>query len=642
MKTELFAKAEQSLQRYWGFEKFRSGQDKAIKAALEGKDTMVLFPTSGGKSICYQVPAIVLDGLTLVISPLVALMEDQVQQLNDRGISATYVNSTISNWEMEQRFANARNGMYNLLYCSPERLQTDLWQAEMLKLDIDLVAIDEAHCISEWGHDFRPSYRDIRPALEDIAEDVAWMALTATATPEVREDIQKSLEFESPVIVSKGFDRPKLKWWVSTGEKKDQRLLGAVKKASSLGSGLIYGGTRKNCEELADKIQSKIGLKTKAYHAGVDSIIRKKIQQQWVSGEVPLVVATSAFGMGIDKADCRYVIHYQMPYSLESYYQEAGRAGRDGRESFPLLLYKSSDKHIARDRIKGSYPEREQLQHVYDVLCDELNLAVGSEMEDTEEVSLDALKKRSGYSVRMVRSALKVLKQLGVIEMVEYIKPQIGIQFITAPDYIRDQIDDAKNQRKSEFLDTLFRQYGGEAFSDMKYIEFDYIRQKLNVSPNAVKKGLQVLQNHDQLLQYEIIGELPLVKLQQERQTKLGLSKQRIEQHRNTLLKKLDYMLGYIETESCREVYIRNYFGESDVEPCGHCDNCLSKMEVEISVTDNDLNRLRDILQEGGKSFNQIRKDLGWSEEKVKKSLSYLMRENRVSEESEKYIWNKN
>lgn len=640
MSSNNFKKAQQALQDYWGFSSFRKGQDKAIKAVLKGQNTMVLFPTGGGKSLCYQVPATVLDGLTIVISPLVALMQDQVQQLNDRGIAATFVNSTISGWEMEQRFANARNGMYDLLYCSPERLQTNLWEAEMPKLDIDIIAIDEAHCISEWGHDFRPSYREIRPALEDIADEITWMALTATATPEVRKDIQQSLEFEDLMVVSKGFDRPNLKWWVTQTRQKDQKLLQAVKKAAPLGTGLVYGGTRRNCEELSDSIQQKLNINAKPYHAGKDHEYRNHIQQQWITGDIPLVVATSAFGMGIDKADCRYVIHYEMPYSLESYYQQAGRAGRDGSESYPMLLFKDADAVIAEKRIKDSYPQKKQLQHLYDVLCDQLNLAVGSEMEKAEEVSINVLKKRSGLSKRIARSALKVLNHLEIITLIDYTTPQIGLQFVTAPDYISNVIETTENRRKANFLDTLFRHFGGEAFGEMKYLKTEYIQEKLDVSKNAVIKGLRVLQDHDQMLKFESIGELPLVQLIDERQSSLSLSKKELERHRNTLLKKLDYMKRYINTERCREVFIRRYFGEEDVDPCGHCDNCLKDDSPRITISESDISRLQELLQKHDHTFNQIRSELDWSEARTQRSLAYLIREEKVSSDSSLYSWN--
>ena len=536
----MFDKALQNLQKYWGYESFREGQDDAIRSVLSGEDTVVLFPTGGGKSICYQVPATVFKGITLVISPLVALMQDQVQQLKDRKISATFINSTLSSWEIEQRLVNARNGMYKLLYCSPERLKTSLWEAELPKLDIDLVAIDEAHCISEWGHDFRPSYREIRESLETLDDSTSWMALTATATPEVRKDIIDNLGFEDANVISKGYDRPNLYWWVVPAEKKREKLLNAVRKGSEHGAGLIYGGTRRNCEELAEIITDKLGINTKAYHAGVEQEKRIKIQEQWIAGDLPLVAATNAFGMGIDKSNCRYVIHYQMPYSLEAYYQEAGRAGRDGVKSFPILLYKPSDSAIAEKRLKDSYPEQEQLQKVYDALCDTFNLAVNTGMEEAEQVSIPALQKRANLPFKIVKSSLKVLNQLGVIQLIDYIVPQIGVRYIASEDYVRNKIDTLENKQKADFLDTLYRQFGPESFNEMIYLDVDYLKRKLNQTENAIVKGLQVLQAHDQILNYETLGELPLVRLIEERQRNLPFGRTQLEKHRNSLLKKMD------------------------------------------------------------------------------------------------------
>src|SRR5699024_4644653 len=503
-------------------------------------------------------------------------MQDQVQQLNERGISATFINSTISSYEIEQRLVNARNGMYDLLYCAPERLKTPLWQAEMERMRVDLIAIDEAHCISEWGHDFRPAYRDILPALESIAEQTTWIALTATATPKVRADICENLGFEDPAIISKGFDRPNLKWWVTSTNKKEKKLMQAVSRIELQESGIIYGGTRKRCEHLAETIVEQQGISAKAYHAGMEAELRESIQDEWIAGTLSLVVATNAFGMGIDKADCRYVIHYEMPYSLEAYYQQAGRAGRDGLESFPLLLFSPSDLQVAQRRIKDSYPGQEQLQHTYDSLCDSFSLAIGAEMEELQEADIQALSKRSGYPERLVQSALKVLRQLEIIQLVDHVKSEVGVQFVASRDLIRQQIDENTSNKKAHFLDTLFRQYGGEAFREIKYLNFEYLQNKLQMSSNTIRKGLRVLQDHDQLLSFEIRGERPLVKLVEERQSTLRLSKEELEGHRNTLLKKLKYMQGYIQTDNCREVYIRNYFGEQQVLSCGHCDNCLN------------------------------------------------------------------
>lgn len=640
METELLKKARDHLQKYWGYESFRPGQDEAIRSVLEGNDTLILFPTGGGKSLCYQVPATVLEGLTLVISPLVALMQDQVQQLNDRGVPATFVNSTLSSWEVEQRLVNARNGMYKLLYCAPERLKTSLWEAEMGKINLDLVAIDEAHCISEWGHDFRPSYRQIRESLEPVADTVTWVALTATATPEVRDDIIINLGFDEPNVVSRGFDRPNLVWWVVNSEQKDRKLLNSVARAAGKGSGLVYGGTRRNCENLSRLIKKELDIDTKPYHAGVDPEKRKRIQEEWISGELPLVVATNAFGMGIDKADCRYVIHYQMPYSLESYYQEAGRAGRDGEKSYPVLLFKPSDAKIANQRLKDSYPERGQLQKVYDAVCDSFNLAVGSEMDKAEEVSLEALETRSHLPVRVIRASLKVLDQLGVIQLIENIKSEIGVQFVVSEDYINQKIDDTENRKKAEFMDILYRQFGREAFSGMKYLELNYLKHKLDTSDNGVIKGLEVLHTHDHILKYEAQGEMPLVRLLDERLDRLPFGKKELEKHRNILLKKLELMVGYIETERCREVYIRKYFGETGVQPCGHCDNCLGihRESVEMA-TKQELHQLKKILSDGPMSLTELKNQTQWPGSKLKQSLAWLIREEKVFSKAGKYHW---
>lgn len=640
MDNELIKKAESSLETNWGYSSFRTGQEEAIRSVLNGHDTVVLFPTGGGKSLCYQVPATVLEGLTLVISPLVALMQDQVQQLNERGIRATFINSTLNRWEVEQRLVNARNGMYDLIYCAPERLNSGLWQAELPSLNLELIAVDEAHCISEWGHDFRPSYREIRSALEPVAEQVTWIALTATATPEVRDDIIENLGFEEPEVISRGFDRPNLKWWVVQSEQKDKKLMQSVRQASQMGSGLIYGGTRRNCETLADRIRHKLGIEARAYHAGIDAEKRRTIQNRWISGELPLVVATSAFGMGIDKNDCRYVIHYQMPYSLEAYYQEAGRAGRDGEESYPILLFRQADRVTAEKRLERNYPQLDTIQKVYDALCDEINLAIGSEMEDAEQVVVEHVEQRSQLARRVVRTCLRIMDQLGVIQLFENVKPQVGIRFLVNSDFIRDRIDRMENTDKAEFLDTLFRQYGVEAFSEMKYLNTGYVEDKLNTTHNGVVKGLRVLQDYDNLLQFEITGEAPLIRLLQERTSRVPIDNIQLKRFRDSLFTKLERIMGYITTGGCREVFIRRYFGEEDPTPCGHCDNCLNAGRAEPAVlADDDLAHLKELLGEKGMKLSQIQKETRWKRARIKHTLSHLMREQRVEERGDRYYW---
>jgi ATP-dependent DNA helicase RecQ len=602
METELFDDSLRNLKKYWGFDAFRPGQDEVVKSILDSRETVVLFPTGGGKSLCYQVPATVLPGLTLVISPLVALMQDQVDQLKKIGIPATFINSTISRYEVEQRLINASNGMYQLLYCSPERLETSYFKAEAQNLNIQLVAVDEAHCISEWGHDFRPPYRKIRQNMDAAIGETRWMALTATATPEVRDDIISVLEFKDPSIISKGFERKNLKWWVDVTEQKTTRLLKMVKKAP--GSGLVYAGTRRVCNELAELIR-KEGLRCEAYHAGLSSDDRKRIQNQWVHNELQLVVATNAFGMGIDKPDCRYVIHYDMSPSLEAYYQEAGRAGRDGAESYPTLLARKADFENIRKKVKDSYPEYEILNAVYNALADSLHLAIGSEQLESEHIDIDSLSKRSGLHANLIRSALRIQSRLGVLEMNEITPPQIGVQFLNSREVLNQLVLDYKNEAKATFLDNVLRLYLPESLSDIHYIDQDTVISKLELTFNGMIKGLEVLQAEG-LLKYHVQVNNPQVFLNEARMKKVPVSKVDAERFRNIQLDKLEKIIGYAQTSQCRSHYIRKYFGERKVPTkCGFCDICLVQKK-DSSIKTSEIKAVQNVLKMGPLKLESI------------------------------------
>lgn len=632
--------AKKKLFEHWGYTTFRQGQQKAITSVLNGKETLVLFPTGGGKSLCYQVPATILDGLTIVVSPLVALMQDQVEQLHRAGIRATYINSTISGFEVEQRLINARNGMYKLLYLAPERLETPLWQQMMLDLKISLVAVDEAHCISQWGHDFRPSYRKIRELMETVPGSIRWMALTATATPEVRDDIIENLNFRDPVVVASGFKRPNLKWWVNLTEQKRKVMIRAVAKGEKQGSGIVYAGTRKECEKIADLLTHR-NIRAEAYHAGLSSEERRAVQKGWLENVFPVVVATNAFGMGIDKPDCRFVVHYDMPYTLEAYYQEAGRAGRDGRQAFPVLIYKESDYHTAKARLLRSYPDLETLEKLYDSLCDQLNLAVGSDHDEPEPLSVEALSTRSSLSSGDIQAGLKVLERLEILEIFHTSKPQLGIQFTVHQDILRQFIQEVK-PAKSEFLDLLFRQYGPESFAKMYYLDLPYLREKLNVNRNALLKAIRVFAEQDQLLEYHFIDEEPLVKLMDARRNRIPAGKDDVEGYRNILLAKLDQMKAYAGTSGCRESFLRIYFGESGVEPCGECDRCVASIKKGAGLSDKDLDVIKDTLA-APSSIRELADKTGWGKEKLKEIIRFLILEDSIRKSEEdpgKFIWN--
>ncbi len=641
--TLLFEQAETNLAKYWGYPGFRDGQDTVVNSVFASKDTLVLFPTGGGKSLCYQVPATVFEGITLVISPLVALMQDQVKQLKDRGISATFINSTIPYYEVEQRLVNARNGMYKLLYCAPERLHSPLFQAEIQKMNVELVAVDEAHCISEWGHDFRPSYRTIREALAILPNSTRWLALTATATPEVRKDILDNLQFVEPTVISKGFARPNLLWWVIQSENKKPAIERSILKAAENGNGLMYGGTRKNCEQWAVRL-SNIGLKTEAYHAGIESEKRKQIQQRWVSGETPMVVATNAFGMGIDKPDCRFVIHEEMPYSIEAYYQEAGRAGRDGAESYPMLYYRDSDFIRARKRIQDNYPTWEELSKIYNALCDDLGLAIGSGMEEFASLNVERVKTRSGLPISIIKSGIKLLAQFDVLVMQQEVKPRVQLQFVLSMEMIKKFKERCENPDKAEFLDKLVRLFGHHAFSNMVELETEMLFDRLNISRNSLIKALNVLMQHDGVLMFSMLDDNSLIQLIRARMQYLPIPKPQIENYRNNLLAKLDYMQGYAVTDVCREVYLLNYFGDVQAEPCGKCDNCKRNGKQPVDPNREDIKKLFDLLKSGSHTVSEARTELAWTFEHTHKVLAYLLREDILEPVTEKpgYFRSKN
>lgn len=621
--------AQDKLQEIWGYPSFRPGQDEVITSVLEGNDTLVLFPTGGGKSLCYQVPSLLFEGMTLVISPLVALMQDQVDQLKKLGVRATFINSTLPGYETEQRMVNARNGMYRLLYVAPERLASDLWKHQLPQLNISLVAVDEAHCISEWGHSFRPSYRTIREELSDLNDSTRWIALTATATPEVKEDILKNLQFENPTVIAGGFGRENLKWWVNETPQKQAMLMNAARKASLKGSGIVYCSTRRDCEQWAGRFRGA-GINSEAYHAGLESKKRERIQKDWIEGHTEVVVSTNAFGMGIDKPDCRFVIHETMPISLESYYQEAGRAGRDGEESYPILFYKPGDAKRAEERIRRGYPDYDTLKKVYNGLCDELNLAIGSEMEASESVDYKKIAKRTGLKESQISVSVRVLERLQILEKTELYESKIGIHFTAGKHYIRSLIQDS-GSKKMQFLDVLFRQYGADSFNKMHFIDEKYICEKLGITPRQLEKGLQVFSQHDQLLEFSKRGEQPLIRLIDARMKNLQIDHKSAYHYRDVLLSKLGYMKQYIETSGCREQYLRTYFGETGTGRCGHCDNCLKITDKKEDVPDQEeINSVQDILTDGYQTVNELKKQTHLSAKKINQILKLLAREDQL------------
>ena len=478
------------------------------------------------------------------------------------------------------------------------------------------------------GHSFRPSYRTIRENLRELPETTRWIALTATATPEVKEDIQKNLEFSEPTIVAGGFGRDNLKWWVNETHQKQNMLMNAVTKASKKGSGIVYCSTRRDCEQWADRFR-KAGINSEAYHAGLNSKIREQIQGDWIEGKTAVVVSTNAFGMGIDKPDCRFVIHETMPVSLESYYQEAGRAGRDGDESFPVLIYKPGDAERSEQRIRRGYPDYETLQKVYNGICDELELAVGSEMEEAESIDYKKIATRTGLKESVVAVSVRVLERLEILEKTELYESKIGVHFTAGKHYIRSLIQDSSS-KKMQFLDVLFRQFGAESFNKMHFIDENYICEKLSVTSRQLEKGLQVFASHDQILEFSKRGEQPLIRLMDARMKSLQIDHQSAYHYRDVLLSKLGYMKQYIETEGCREQFLRTYFGETGTGRCGHCDNCLKIKRKDDLPNQTEIDKVEELLATGNKTMRELTDATELPGKKINKILKMLAREDQL------------
>lgn len=597
------------LKEHWGYESFRPLQEDIINSILVGNDTLALLPTGGGKSICFQVPGIALGGLTVIVSPLVALMKDQVENLLQRDIPAVAIYSGMSFREIDLELDNCIYGKYRFLYISPERLQTELFLARVEQMPVKLIAVDEAHCISQWGYDFRPEYLEIKK-LREIFPHTPIIALTATATPDVVEDIQQQLEFKQPNVFKSNFSRENLKYLVLDEENKENRLLNIIQKTQ--GSGIVYVRSRYLTQKIASFLHSK-GISATYYHAGLNHTERAQRQKDWTTGKTQVIVATNAFGMGIDKPDVRLVAHMDMPDTLENYFQEAGRAGRDGKEAYCVLLFNEADRLQSLEKFEHQRTDATKARETMNWLHNYYNIAHGTGNGLSFDFDIQKFCEHYNTHPVPVYATLKTLEQQGIIALTENVYTPSKIKFrvnnYTLYEY---QI---KYPVMTEFIKTILRSYGG-AFEHYIPINENELARRTSLNRAEVIKGLEKLK-HNEIIDYQPHKELPQLTLLYPR----GIEKidaKTIEQRNNLLKQKLDAALDYAQqTTQCRQQVLVAYFGEQESEPCGKCDVCLEtrKKITRISEFEEYRANIESVLANGAQSLTVLAQSMGMEQQ---------------------------
>ncbi|WKZ67307.1 MAG: ATP-dependent DNA helicase RecQ [Flavobacteriales bacterium] len=559
------------LQRHWGYAGFRPAQESIIRSVLSGNDTLALLPTGGGKSLCYQVPALAMGRLCLVVSPLIALMKDQVEGLRRRGVNARQISSGMRWAEIDNTLEAAANGKLDFLYVSPERLGTEVFKARLKRLPLGLIAVDEAHCISQWGYDFRPAYLQVAE-LREAVPGVPVIALTATATAEVARDIMDRLGIPPRNLIRGSFARPELVLWVSRGEDRMGRLLRILDHVE--GSSIVYMRDRKGTVRIARFLQQQ-GHSAVAYHAGLPPRERDAIQQDWTAGAVRCVVATNAFGMGIDKADVRSVIHLEPPPDLESYYQEAGRGGRDGRTAYAFLLTGPGDEDRAWERLRGSYPTLPEVRRTYQAVADLHGIALGSGLGESYEIDLTALAARTKLRPAVVLNALKAIELSGLLALSDGAHSPSRVLMRAAPaDVYRLRLQDV---RLGPLVEALLRLHGG-LFEEAAIIDEARIGRLTGMVPERVERGLEELERMG-ILSYRKRSDAPSATLLAPRldADRLTLDPQALRLRQERAEQRLQAMLAYVRgSEGCRMVRLLTYFDEPSPQPCGRCDACVA------------------------------------------------------------------
>lgn len=609
------------LKRYWGYASFRPLQEDIIKSVLSGRDTLGLMPTGGGKSITFQVPALALPGLTVVVTPLISLMKDQVDNLKRHHVKAVYFHSGMAMREMRVAREKLHNGGAKLLYVSPERLRNQHFIQELRMLEVSLIVVDEAHCISQWGYDFRPSYLNIK-LLRKLFPAVPMLALTATATPSVEKDILRQLEMKEPEVFRMSFSRANLNYIVRPTETKIYEVFHILSRTE--GSAIVYVRSRKRTREIADYLTSS-GIPATFYHAGLDISLKEERQNSWQRGAVRVMVATNAFGMGIDKPDVRVVIHFDMPPSLEEYYQEAGRAGRDGKTSYVVLLTSQEDPKLLRRRVTESFPPREEVKHLYERVCNYLHIAVDEGYEKLSEFDIDHFCDTFKYQRRRCLASLHLLGQAGYLEYMEETERQSRVMITCTREelyHIGRLSGDAET-----VLSRLLRIYTG-LFAEYVHIDERVVARETGLDERRVYEALLEL-GRAKVMSYVPRSRSPYIFLPTAREEVryLLIGKDIYEERKAIVSARTEAMINYgFRKGSCREKMLLEYFGETDGKECGRCDVCREK---GVSAHGNDEKLLRRVVEylkskPNGADVRIMERDLRIRPAQLAGFLSYL------------------
>ncbi len=569
------------LKKHFGYDSFREGQEEIIMSILNGHNTLAVMPTGGGKSICYQLPAIVKPGTCIVISPLIALMKDQVDTLNKKGISATYINSSLAYQELTHRLQKAESGAYSLIYVAPERLESKLFINLLASMEVSFIAVDEAHCISEWGHDFRPAYKNIAN-IRTLFPNLPIIALTATATPDVQNDIVNILEMLNVNRFLKGFDRPNLSYKTITSNKKAERIIDLVKETKD-GSIVIYCASRKRVENINNQLIA-YGIKSEAYHAGMPDYIRQQVQDRFIKQKDAIIVATNAFGMGIDKANVRRVIHHDLTLTLEGYYQEAGRAGRDGDNSDCFLLYDPEDIKLMNFFVKTNYPTNREIQSVYDALYNIHGVDFGYKTNNPIVHSPSAIANMANIPHSIVNNVIALFERNNIIRK-NSVHSRATIQFTETQNRIREYYSNTNDDNRA-VLEALLRSLSSEAFLKPEEVDLHELMYKHEIDDELLKRSMNALQISG-VIRFREAGLAGGMMLTMERMPidKLPLDLKALNERRNHAFKKMETMVKYAETLTCKRNFILEYFhNEKQSEVCGKCSSCTSSNGGKVFI----------------------------------------------------------